>query len=144
LTLQPWNERLAFSSHLAQHSANPMNIRQILGWLMVGLWAMAGGAATPQAKLLPGDGPLADYFQAQTAQLSGHVLGGVQSLDQWTSCRKKKREDLFEMLGLSPLPQATDLKPVVTGKLETELFTVEKLHFQSSPGLYVTANLYIP
>ena len=111
---------------------------------MVELWAMAGWAATPQGKLLPGDNLLADYFQAQTAQLSGHVLGGMQSLDQWTSCRKKKREDLFEMLGLSPLPARSDLKPVVTGKLETELFTVEKLHFQSSPGLYVTANLYIP
>src|SRR5207253_870710 len=38
----------------------------------------------------------------------------------------------------------TDLKPVVTGKLDGGNFTVEKLHFQSSPGLYVTANLYLP
>src|SRR5438445_10470000 len=48
------------------------------------------------------------------------------------------------MMGLWPLPARTDLKSVITGKLDSERFTVEKLHFQSSPGLYVTANLYMP
>jgi dienelactone hydrolase len=48
------------------------------------------------------------------------------------------------MLGLDPLPKKTDLKPVVTGKIEHEQFTVENIHFQSMSGLYVTANLYIP
>ena len=48
------------------------------------------------------------------------------------------------MMGLWPLPPRTDLKPVVTGTLDAERFTVEKLHFQSVPGLYVTANLYLP
>jgi dienelactone hydrolase len=48
------------------------------------------------------------------------------------------------MLSLSPLPDRSDLKPVITGKIEQDTFTVEKLHFQSMPGLYVTANLYVP
>jgi dienelactone hydrolase len=48
------------------------------------------------------------------------------------------------MLGLDPMPPRGDLKPVVTGRLEHEDFTVEKLHFQSLPGLYVTGNLYLP
>jgi hypothetical protein len=48
------------------------------------------------------------------------------------------------MLGLWPMPERTDLKPVITGKLEQEEFTVEKLHFQALPRLYVTANLYLP
>jgi cephalosporin-C deacetylase-like acetyl esterase len=48
------------------------------------------------------------------------------------------------MLGLDPFPEKTDLRPVITGKVEHEEFTVEKLHFQSRPRLYVTANLYIP
>ena len=48
------------------------------------------------------------------------------------------------MLGLWPMPERTDLKPVITGKLEQPEFTVEKLYFQASPKLYVTANLYLP
>jgi dienelactone hydrolase len=48
------------------------------------------------------------------------------------------------MLGLFPFPARQDLKPVVTGQVERDSFIVEKLHFQSLPGLYVTANLYRP
>jgi dienelactone hydrolase len=48
------------------------------------------------------------------------------------------------MLGLWPLPPRTDLHTTVAGTVDTEHFTVEKLHFQSVPGLYVTANLYLP
>ena len=48
------------------------------------------------------------------------------------------------MLGLWPMPAKTDLKPVVTGKIDQPDFTVERLHFQSLPGLYVTADLYLP
>jgi hypothetical protein len=48
------------------------------------------------------------------------------------------------MLGLWPYPERTDLKPVITGKLDHEEFTVEKLQFQALPGLYCTANLFLP
>jgi dienelactone hydrolase len=51
---------------------------------------------------------------------------------------------LLEMLGLDPLPEKTPLKATTTGSVEHEQFTVENLHFQSRPGLYVTANLYLP
>jgi cephalosporin-C deacetylase-like acetyl esterase len=90
------------------------------------------------------DTMLADYFRAETAKLRDRCLTDIKSLEDWQAKRKLYREQLFEMLGLSPLPEKTDLKPVVTGKVEHEQFTVENIHFQSSPGLYVTGNLYIP
>lgn len=90
------------------------------------------------------DAMLADYFRDQTAKLRDRCLTDIKSLDDWQAKRKLYREQLFEMLGLMPLPEKTDLKPVVTGKVEHEQFTVENIHFQSRPGLYVTANLYIP
>jgi len=90
------------------------------------------------------DAMLAEYFQAETAKLSDRCLTDIKSLDDWQAKRKLYREQLFEMLGLKPLPEKTDLKPVITGKIEHEQFTVENIHFQSSPGLYVTGNLYIP
>ena len=40
--------------------------------------------------------------------------------------------------------QKTPLNAKVTGKLERENFTVEKIIFESHPGFYVTATLFIP
>ena len=54
------------------------------------------------------------------------------------------RRQLVEMLGLWPLPEKTPLNSKVTGTHERDGFRVENLHFQSRPGLYVTANLYLP
>lgn len=84
------------------------------------------------------------YFRTTVDQIAGHCLEDIHSLEDWTSRREEFRRQLLEMLGLWPLPPRTDLKPLVTGQLEAEEFTVEKLYFQSMPGLYVTANLYRP
>lgn len=100
----------------------------------------APAAPTPTAA----DRALADYFRAETARLSDRCLADVNSLDDWQAQRERRRRELFDMLGLWPLPERTDLRAVVTGRLEQEDFAVEKLHFQSLPGLYVTANLYLP
>ena len=48
------------------------------------------------------------------------------------------------MLGLDPLPERTPLKATTTGTLTRGDVTVENVHFQSKPGLYVTGNLYRP
>lgn len=90
------------------------------------------------------DRQLAEYFRAQTKQLSEKCLKNIKTLDDWENKRLIYRKQLFEMLGLEPLPKKTDLKSVITGKVEQDEFTVENIHFQSMPGLYVTANLYIP
>ncbi|MBI4324403.1 MAG: prolyl oligopeptidase family serine peptidase [Chloroflexi bacterium] len=87
---------------------------------------------------------LAEYFRTETAVLKDRCPADINTADDWKAKRGPYREQLFEMLSLSPLPPRTDLKAAVTGKVEHELFTVEKLHFQSMPGLYVTANLYLP
>ncbi len=87
---------------------------------------------------------LADYFRSETAWLAGRCLADIQTLDDWKAKRAEYRRQLQEMLGLWPMPERTHLKPVVTGRLEHDEFTVEKLHFQASPRLYVTANLWLP
>jgi hypothetical protein len=98
----------------------------------------------PVDKARRGDSLLADYFRAETAALADRCLADIKTLEEWKARRAEYRRQLQEMLGLWPMPERTDLKPVVTGKLEQEEFTVEKLHFQASPKLYVTANLYLP
>jgi dienelactone hydrolase len=91
-----------------------------------------------------GDEMIAAYFCSETRKLADACLADVNSWDDWTNRRDVYRQQLREMLGLEPLPERTPLRPVVTGTLDHAEFTVEKLHFQSRPRLYVTANLYLP
>jgi len=92
----------------------------------------------------PGDAALAAYFQNEAAAISQHCLADIHTLDDWQSRRAEYQRQLQEMLGLWPLPERTDLKPVITGRLTNDEFTVEKIYFQASPGLYCTASLYLP
>ncbi|MFH1264223.1 MAG: acetylxylan esterase, partial [Planctomycetota bacterium] len=91
-----------------------------------------------------GDQMISAYFREETARLADDCLADVQSLDEWKTRRESYHRELLEMLGLDPLPERTDMKATVTGTTDHEEFTVEKLHFQSRPGLYVTGNLYLP
>jgi len=43
-----------------------------------------------------------------------------------------------------PFPEKTPLNAKVTGKLERDAYTVEKVVFESRPRYLVTANLYLP
>ncbi len=87
---------------------------------------------------------IAEYFRIETAKLRDRPLDDVKSLDDWKAKRDEYRRQLLEMLGLDPLPERTDLKATVTGTTEHEEFVVERVHFQSRPGLYVTGDLYRP
>lgn len=92
----------------------------------------------------PADAQLRKYFVAEATALSERCLADIRTLNDWTSQRAEFRRQYQEMLGLLPFPERTDLKPVITGKLNHEEFTVEKLQFQALPGLYVTAALFLP
>src|SRR5438093_19349 len=117
----------------------------LLSLLVVALlWPVPVRTASADTNWAPGDKMLADYFRAETARVSARCLTDLKRLEDWTSQREKHQRQLLEMLGLWPVPQKTDLKPVVTGKAEADSFVVERLYFQSLPGLYVTANLYLP
>lgn len=95
-------------------------------------------------QVIPSERMVADYFRRETERVASRSLADIQTLADWQARRETYRRQLLEMLGLSPLPPRTDLQATLTGKIETEKFTVEKIHFQSMPGLYVTANLYLP
>src|SRR5881394_3092967 len=53
------------------------------------------------------------------------------------------RRRLLQMIGGLPTAK-TDLQASVTGRIQMEGFSVEKLIFQSLPGIYVTALVYVP
>lgn len=84
------------------------------------------------------------YFARQVKQIADNCLVDLPTKEEWKRRRPELRRQFLEMMGLWPLPERTDLKATVTGTAEGEGFTVEKLHYQSKPGLYVTANVYTP
>lgn len=98
-------------------------------------------AATPA---FAGEQPLAEYFRAETARLNSAPLRGIKTAEEWKKARPLLQKQMLEMLGLDPLPERSDLKVTITGTTERPDFLVDRLHFQSMPGLYVTANLYRP
>ena len=78
------------------------------------------------------------------ATISARCLSDIQSLDDWKLQRSELRRQLLEMLGLDPLPARTALKAHISGRLDRAAYRIEKIVFQSLPGLYVTGNFYVP
>lgn len=64
--------------------------------------------------------------------------------EAWEARRQELREQLLVANGLWPLPEKTPLNAVVHGKIERDGYTVEKVFFASTPGHYVSGNLYRP
>ncbi|HPD14732.1 MAG TPA: prolyl oligopeptidase family serine peptidase [Planctomycetota bacterium] len=106
--------------------------------------AMSDAAETPKPADKPGDKVLEAYIRQEALRLDAAFADDLASAKAWRQRRDEYRRQLLWMLGLWPLPERTPLNPVVTGIVEGEGYVVEKLHFQSRPGLYVTANLYRP
>ncbi len=102
-------------------------------------------AVEPVAKApLPGVELGASYFRQEVEAIRKTELSQFKSKDDFEKAKPRLRQELLEMLGLWPLPAKTDLKAEITSTHEAEKFFVEKLVYQSRPGLYVTANIYIP
>ncbi len=112
--------------------------------IFLALVCCTNGLVVVPAAAIPADLQLGDYFRVEASALSQNCLAEIQSRADWEAKRGEYRRQLQGMLGLWPMPARTDLQPVVTGKLEQDDFTMEKISFQASPGLYCTANLFVP
>lgn len=66
----------------------------------------------------------------------------LKSAEQIEPYQVRKRSFFLERIG--ELPERTPLNPQVVGTLEADGYRIEKIIFESRPGMYVTATLYIP
>jgi hypothetical protein len=85
-----------------------------------------------------------EFLRRKVEAIQAREPAAEATRDDWERRRGELREQLFDMLGLWPLPPRGDLLATVTGQTERAGVIVERLHFQSIPGLYVTANFYRP
>ncbi|MBL9121986.1 MAG: acetylxylan esterase [Planctomycetaceae bacterium] len=112
-----------------------------VGWLFL---ASVASAAEPDASdsREHATAAMRAYLERRVARLNQREPANAATLAEWQSHRPILRRQLLDMLGLWPVPARGDLQATITGQVESQGIIVEKLHFQSLPGLYVTANFY--
>jgi pimeloyl-ACP methyl ester carboxylesterase len=115
---------------------------------------MAGQTPKPEAFFVlhekPSEGPsITPYLQYQTEMAWRE---DEQRRKAWENVRTERdllmlqdgmRERLLAMLGGLPATK-TPLNPRVTGQMQMRGFHLEKVIFESLPGVYVTAVVYVP
>lgn len=87
------------------------------------------------------------YLIKQAASISDNSLSGINNLSDWQNIRNRRYDELVEMMSLTDMPLKGNRSPLnvkVTGTLQENGYHIEKLYYESLPGLYVRANLYIP
>lgn len=96
-------------------------------------------------RVLP-EGMLVDDARLQAPKdLNGFFPFAVPAtLDAWEERATELRQRVLVATGLWPMPRKTPLHAVIHGKVTRPGFTVEKVYFQSVPGLYVTGLLFRP
>jgi cephalosporin-C deacetylase-like acetyl esterase len=123
---------------------NPRRTALVLACLLLAPITARAQDKKPDEKKKPGDEMIEKYLAKETEKISKRVLDGAKTLKEWEARRPRLKQEYFDMLGLWPLPEKTPLKAKVTGTIDRDNVVIEKLHFQSKPGLYVTGNLYRP
>lgn len=115
--------------------------------------AVAGSAPPPGAfsvlPLLPSGPQITPYLQYQTDLAwredaeRMRVWDAIRTEQDLLRIQNEIRQKLLAMLGGLP-PTRTPLHPRVTGRIAMDGFHIEKLIFESLPGVYVTALVYVP
>jgi len=87
------------------------------------------------------------YLCKAASNITNNSLTEINNLQDWEAVRNQRYVEFLEMMGLQDkLIAGERLPPKVTrtGVIKKEGYRIEKLYYESSPGLYVPANLYIP
>lgn len=87
-----------------------------------------------------------EYLVREAERLTAGALRSLPPPPEWEAWRRDRQGQFHEMLGIKPHLNAprTPLNVRVTRVLERDGFRIEALRYESLPGLYVTANLYVP
>jgi len=84
------------------------------------------------------------YLIRKAAEITENSLSGINSLNDWQKIRDNRSHEFSEMMGLPPDNYRPPLNIKVTGTIQEKGYHIEKLYYESLPGLYVRANLYVP
>ena len=88
-----------------------------------------------------------NYLVQAAHDITEHSGKDINSATEWARIRPERYSELIEMLSLQDMPLTGERPPLnvrVTGTIRRDGYRIEKLYYESLPGLYVPANLYIP
>jgi dienelactone hydrolase len=87
----------------------------------------------------------ADVASRSLKDLNAHFPFEVPAtLDDWSERAERLRLQMKVALGIHPQPDLGSTEPKIYGRIDLDGYSIEKIHFESFPGLYVTASLYRP
>jgi Acetyl xylan esterase (AXE1) len=134
--------------------------RRMKGVLILGLWAACASwvaaadeppsdafrVLPPAAKEAPVITPYLEYQTEMAWQQDDErrkEWRGIGTEQDLQALQRRVEEHLLAMLGGLP-SERTPLHPRITGKIPMDGFRIEKLIFESLPGIYVSALVYVP
>lgn len=100
--------------------------------LLAGLIVTSATVLVAQTNLKPRDLNTSRTFPKVTARTL------------WEERAREIREQVLVSCGLWPMPEKNPLHAKIFGRIEREDYTIEKVYFQPSPGLYLAGNLFRP
>ena len=121
--------------------------RWLSGWLVavLVLHGLSGGVLGGSPRALPEGQLPADQRLQPLRDLNGYFpFQPPGDRAEWEMRSQQVRRRMLVALGLWPLPEPTPPNVVIHGRIEKDDYTVEKVYFESFPGLFVTGNLYRP
>lgn len=116
-----------------------MTYRQLekLNWIQKGYGAQVAYNVADQLKQYV-------YKRSEEAFAKGDAArDAIKDLAGFEAYRESMREKVIRALGGIP-EYSGPLNPRITGKVQKNGFTIEKVIYESRPQTYVTANLYLP
>lgn len=66
----------------------------------------------------------------------------LKTQEEWKQRQSEMKQRMWDVLG--SFPEKSPLNPQITSKIKKDDFTIENVIYESLPGFYVTASLFIP
>ena len=142
------NEAIAIDSRSSCSVAPDLRPRPPVAASVIGVLLLlvmptiAFGQTSAAVGPAPGDAMIERWLAARTARIERTIVEDLLPPDATRQARL--RTEYRSMLGLEPFPARSPLGTTVTGRIDGDGYVVEMLHYQSVPGLFVTANLWRP
>lgn len=82
--------------------------------------------------------------EAQAVEQLARFAQTCSTAAEWQARAQTIRQGILRGAGLIPLPKKTPLNPIIHSRRTFDGYSVENVAFESTPGFFVTGNLYRP